>query len=187
MNVSTAWATALIWVVFVVYWSAAARNSAPTVSAESVKSRQVHVLLMYGALILALVRVPGLRERWLPESEWIVAAGFAIQVAGFALAVWARRHLGRNWSGEITAKAGHVLVRTGPYRRVRHPIYSAMLRMFLGTALVSGEVHALLGLIIMSVAYYRKIRLEEAHLRTTFGSEYETYQRESSALIPGLI
>lgn len=61
-----------------------------------------------------------------------------------------------------------------------------MLGMFLGTAVVSGELHGLLGLLMMSLAYLRKIGLEEKHLRSTFGIEYENYQRKSWALIPGL-
>jgi protein-S-isoprenylcysteine O-methyltransferase Ste14 len=186
MHLSPHAASALIWLLFIVYWSAAAKNSAPTVSAESVKSRQLHVLLMYGAIILALVRVPGLSQRWLPESDPLVIAGFVIQLGAFALAVWARRHLGSNWSANIAAKVDHSLIRSGPYQIVRHPIYSVMLGMFLGTALISGEVHALLGLIVMSMAYYRKIRLEEQALRATFGAEYEDYQQSSSALIPGV-
>jgi protein-S-isoprenylcysteine O-methyltransferase Ste14 len=116
-----------------------------------------------------------------------VAIGFALQLAGFALAAWARRHLGRNWSGAIAAKEGHVLVRTGPYRFVRHPIYSAMLLMFVGPALIGGAWHGLLGLSLISYAYWRKIRLEEAVLRQTFGEEYDAYVRQSSAVVPGLL
>lgn len=182
------WASAGLWVLFIAYWSAAAKNAAPTVSSESAASRQLHQLLMYGALLLALLPVPGLRLRWLPDATWaLVPAGLAVQVGSALLAVWARRHLGRNWSGAITAKVGHQLVRTGPYRLVRHPIYSGMLGMFLGAALVSGELHALVALFIISAAYWRKIRLEESNLRNIFGAEYEEYRRKSWALIPMLL
>lgn len=103
------------------------------------------------------------------------------------LAIRARQHLGRNWSGAITKKVDHQLIRTGPYKVLRHPIYSGMPGMFFGTAFVSGELHGLLGLLIISIAYLRKIRLEEQHLRGTFGIEYEDYQKKSWALIPGLL
>lgn len=142
---------------------------------------------MYGALALAFVRVPGLGRRWLPNAPWVVLIGLAVHISSALFAVWARRHLGRNWSGAITAKVDHELIRTGPYRLVRHPIYSAMLGMFLGTALVSGELHALLGVIIIAVAYWRKIRLEEQHLRGVFGAAYDEYRRKSWALIPGVL
>lgn len=182
------WASAALWLAFIIYWSAAARNSAATSSSESVTSRQIHQLLMYGALLIALVPWPGLRYRWLPPPRWVgIATGLAIQLASAMLAIWARKHLGRNWSGKITAKVDHQLVRSGPYRLVRHPIYSAMLGMFLGTAIVSGALHGLLGLLIISAAYIRKIRLEETYLRGTFGAEYDNYRRKSWAVIPGLL
>jgi protein-S-isoprenylcysteine O-methyltransferase Ste14 len=70
---------------------------------------------------------------------------------------------------------------------VRHPIYSAMLGMFAGTALVSGELHALLAFVIVAGAYWRKIVHEESDLAGAFGADYEAYQRDSWALIPGLL
>jgi protein-S-isoprenylcysteine O-methyltransferase Ste14 len=66
-------------------------------------------------------------------------------------------------------------------------MYTAMLGMFLGTALIWGQWHALLGLLVGVAAYWRKIRLEEPRLRERFGAAYDEYQRESWALIPGLI
>src|SRR6266545_7356252 len=178
------WVSGALWILFIGYWSAAANNAAPTKSAESTSSRQLHQLLMYGALALAFFRLPGLGQRWLPMAFYIVPLGLAIHVSSILLAVWARQHLGRNWSGAITAKVDHQLIRTGPYRIVRHPIYSAMLGMFLGTAIVSGELHGLLAVIIIAAAYWRKVRLEERHLRSVFGAEYDDYRQKSWALIP---
>src|SRR5262249_4838330 len=116
----------------------------------------------------------------------IASVGLALQSCAVILAVWARRHLGRNWSGAIAIKAAHQLVRTGPYRWGRHPIYTGMLGMFLGTALVSADLHALLALAIMVLAYRRKIRLEEQRLHEVFGADYDGYRRDSWSLIPGL-
>jgi protein-S-isoprenylcysteine O-methyltransferase Ste14 len=181
------WVSCGLWVGFIGYWNAAASNSAPTRSSESQGSRQLHQLLMYGALALAFVRVPGLGGRWLPTTYWLASIGLGIQVGSGFVAVWARHHLGRNWSGAITAKVDHQLVRTGPYRLVRHPIYSGMLGMFLGTAIVSGQLHGLLAVVIIAGAYWRKIRLEEHNLRNVFGAEYDEYRKRSRAIIPGLL
>lgn len=181
------WASGGLWLAFIIYWSAAAQNAAPTSNSESPRSRQIHQLLMYGALLIALLPVPGLRQRWLPLLLWFgVSVGLAIQLSSAWLAIWARKHLGQNWSGAITAKVDHQLIRTGPYRTIRHPIYTGMLGMFLGTAVVSGELHGLLGLIIISVAYWRKVRLEEQHLRGHFGRAYDDYRKKSWRLIPGI-
>lgn len=179
--------SAALWVAFIVYWSAAARTAAPTKTAESPQSRRLHTAMLNGAILLLFIPVPGLRLRFLPLLPLIVAAGMALQVAAILLAVWARRHLGRNWSGAITETVDHQLVRSGPYRLVRHPIYSAMLGMTVGTTVVSGELHALLALAVMTVAYARKVPLEERHLRTVFGPAYDEYRRGTWAVVPGLL
>jgi protein-S-isoprenylcysteine O-methyltransferase Ste14 len=179
--------SAALWVAFIIYWSAAARTAAPTKSAESRESRRLHTLMLNGAILLLFIPVPGLRGRVLPLLPLIVAAGLALQAGAILLAVWARRHLGRNWSGAITQTVDHQLVRSGPYRLVRHPIYTAMLGLVIGTALVSGELHALVAVAVIAVAYWRKILLEERHLRNVFGAEYDAYRRDTWAVVPGVL
>jgi protein-S-isoprenylcysteine O-methyltransferase Ste14 len=180
------WATLAGWLLFSIYWDVAAKNTAPAASSESRGSRILHVFLTNAALLLILVPVHGLRQRYLPASPIVPAAGLIVQAMSLLLAVWARRHLGRNWSGEITIKVDHKLVRSGPYRVVRHPIYTALLGMYAGSAAVSGELHALLGLALAAFAYVRKIRLEEAVLMESFGADYRDYSRTTRALAPGL-
>jgi protein-S-isoprenylcysteine O-methyltransferase Ste14 len=180
------WASGAGWVLFSIYWEIAGKKAAPAVRSESLGSRRLHVMLANAALILMFVPVVGLRARYLPASALVIAAGLAIEAMGLALAVWARRHLGRNWSGEIAIKVDHQLVRSGPYAWVRHPIYTALLAMYAGSAVVSGEMHALLGLAMAVFAYARKIRLEEANLRAAFGAEYREYCSATRALVPGL-
>lgn len=131
------WVSAALWIAFITYWSVAARGAAPTKSSESDASRRFHVRLLNASFLFLLLPIPGLRERFLPVAPMLVGVGFAIQIASGMLGVWARRVLGRNWSGAITVADGHELIRSGPYRLVRHPIYSAMLGMFVGTAVVS--------------------------------------------------
>ena len=78
------------------------------------------------------------------------------------------------------------MIRFGPYRFVRHPIYTGLLGLYFGTMVVSGEMHALLGMALAAVAYWRKIRIEEAHLSQLFGPAYEEYRSATWALVPGL-
>jgi protein-S-isoprenylcysteine O-methyltransferase Ste14 len=178
------WLSLGLWVLFSVYWSAAAKDSAPTKTSESMWSRQLHLILVNGALVLLVAPVPGLTQRFLPASDVLVAAGLIIQAAFILLAVSARRHLGSNWAGEVRIASEHQLVRSGPYRFIRHPIYTAELGMYCGTALVSGEVHAPLALVVVTLAYWRKIRLEERVLAQTFGADHEAYRRDTWALVP---
>jgi protein-S-isoprenylcysteine O-methyltransferase Ste14 len=179
--------SAALWLAFLIYWSIAARKSAPVASTESAKSRALHQLVLNLSLLLLFIPVPGLINRILPDTARGLAAGLALQVLAFGLAIWARRHLGRNWSAEVTIKRDHQLVRSGPYRFIRHPIYTAMLGMFAGTTLVSGQVHSLIALLLLTGAYWRKIRLEETALRETFGDTYLAYRRKTWALIPGVL
>ncbi|HEY2470620.1 MAG TPA: isoprenylcysteine carboxylmethyltransferase family protein [Terracidiphilus sp.] len=176
----------LPWIAFSLYWEIQAKNSAPAVSSESKASRSVHVVLTNLALLLVIVPLRSLNHRLLPDALMVKLMGLALECAGLALAIWARRVLGRNWSGEITIKEDHQLVRTGPYARVRHPIYSALLVMYAGTAVVSGQMHALIGLLVAIVAYMRKTRMEETNLVNAFGARYDQYREETWAIVPGL-
>lgn len=175
-----------VWLVFFIYWAVAATKAAPTKSAESSASRAVHTRLLYGSMLLLFAPVPGLRLRFLPLTNVVVGTGLAIQLLSLALALWARRHLGRNWGAALRVAVGQELVRSGPYRKVRHPIYTAMMGLYAGTALVSGELRALLAFVIVVAAYARKISLEERTLGEFFGPDYQTYRRDTWALLPGL-
>jgi len=178
-------AASIGWVVFGLYWDVAAKTAAAAKSAESRASRGLHVFLANVALLLELAPIRGL-GRFSPVSYRLMAAGLAVEAMGLILSIWARRHLGQNWSGEISIKVDHELIRSGPYRLLRHPIYTGLLAMYAGTALVTGEWLAAIGLAMAAFAYWRKIRLEEANLNAAFGDDYDAYRRETWALVPGL-
>src|SRR5262249_17077424 len=103
---------------------------------------------------------------------------------GLGFAVWARVHLGRFWSGTVTLKADHALIRTGPYALTRHPIYTGLLSAFTGTALGRDSVAGLLGLGLRVAALVVKLHQEERPLRGHCGPAYQQYQAEVPALLP---
>jgi protein-S-isoprenylcysteine O-methyltransferase Ste14 len=173
------------WSLFSIYWDAAAKGASAAKSSESRASRGLHVFLTNAALLLVISPIRGL-GRFLPASSLTMVAGLTVEAMGLFLAIWARRHLGRNWSGEITIKVEHQLIRSGPYGLLRHPIYTGLLAMYTGTTLVTGEWLAIIGLILAAFAYWRKTRLEEANLSVAFGAEYDAYRHETWALVPGL-
>lgn len=179
-------AAAGLFVLLSIYWEIAARHASDASRSESKVSRSFHVFLVNAAIVLEIVPIHGL-GRFVPVSLWIMSAGLALELFGLVLAIWARRHLGRNWSGEITIKVEHELIRSGPYRRLRHPIYTGLLAMYAGVLLVTGEWLALIGFVVVGLAYWRKIRLEEANLNVAFGGSYDAYRRESWALVPGIL
>jgi len=171
------WTSIAMWCVIEIYWDMAKKNIAPETDSESRRSRWLHLLLLSAAQFLIFLPIHGLRQRYLPASAIVAAAGLTVNAFGLVLAIWSRRCLGRYWSGKITIKVDHQLIRSGPYRLIRHPIYTALLGLYLGTAIVSGELHALIGWVLAVVAYLRKIRLEEANLAKAFGEEYRSYRR----------
>lgn len=146
----------------------------------------MHQRFLNAALRLLFVPIPGLRWPWLPEGPRRVPIGLGIEAAATLLDMWARIRLGRNWSSAVMIKTDHQLVRSGPYRMVRHPIYTAILSLAAGTAVVSGQGHAMLGVATFAFAYVRKLRLEEQHLGETSGAAWDDYRRRSWALIPGV-
>src|SRR5215472_17613679 len=83
---------------------------------------------------------------------------------GFGLAIWARRELGKNWSAIVSIREGHELIMSGPYRFIRHPIYSGILLAVAGTGLLVGEVRALLGILLIVAAIASKARKDELWL-----------------------
>ena len=186
------WVSAAVWALFSIYWEVAAKNAAREKESESSASRGLHLFMTNAALLLLFVPVPGLTRRYLPAPQVFVPIGLsipiglAIQGCALVLAIRAHRHLGRNWSGRITIKVDHELVKSGPYRFVRHPIYTALLAMYAGTALVPGEWHALMGFVLAAIAYWRKIHMEEANLAVAFGPAWDDYRRSTWSLLPGL-
>ena len=173
------------WILFSMYWEFAAKDASAAKSSEGKVSRGVHVFLANVALLLEIVPIRGL-GRFLPPTFLSLAVGLAVELLGLFLAIWARRALGRNWSGEISIKVEHELIRSGPYKRLRHPIYAGLLTMYVGAALATGTWLAIVGVAMAGFAYWRKIRLEEKNLDGAFGADYDAYHRESRALVPGL-
>lgn len=119
-----------------------------------------------------------------PAGAWALVA---LTFAAFAFCWWARLHLGPLWSGVAGRTAHHRIVDTGPYRFVRHPIYTGILTALLAMALLKGTVAAFLGLVIATVGFILKCRLEEGFLRAELGAEtYDSYRRRTSMLVPFL-
>jgi protein-S-isoprenylcysteine O-methyltransferase Ste14 len=177
-----------MWVGWIIYWLAAARDVKPTRWRESSAANARHgVPFLLCLLLLASPRwLPAaLTARLYPPGPALPIAGTALVAAGLALAVWARAHLGRNWSSKVVVKIDHSLVCDGPYRRVRHPIYSGMLLALFGTALAIGEWRGFLALAFAAAGVLFRVHAEEARMSETF-AEYAQYRRRTAALIPGI-
>jgi protein-S-isoprenylcysteine O-methyltransferase Ste14 len=131
-------------------------------------------------------RIPwaALSARFVPSAAWPYAVGAVLVVLGLGFATWARVYLGRNWSADVTLKQEHELVRSGPYRWVRNPIYTGILIALAGSALARGQWSGVLAVVIAFGSFWYKARLEERVMHDAFGAEYDAYRREVKALIP---
>jgi protein-S-isoprenylcysteine O-methyltransferase Ste14 len=178
---------ASLWIAWILYWWIASRSAKKDQRRESAASRASHIVpLMIAAWLLAqpAPRVAVLAARVLPATLWAYAAGVAMTAAGLLFSVWARVHLGGNWSATVTVKESHALVRTGPYRFVRHPIYTGLLVALIGAAVARGDVQGFVADAIAFAAFWRKLRIEERWMQETFGDAYARYRVEVAALIP---
>lgn len=176
-----------MWFGYCAYWWAMSSNVKATERHESVSSRVVRLVSICCAvalLWLPSVPLPFLNERFLPLGAWCFWSGAAVTAGGLLFSVWARRHLGKNWSQAVTVKEGHELITSGPYALVRHPIYTGLLLGFVGSAVARGEWRGLLAVALVLGVLWHKLRLEEKWMRQQFGEPYEAYARHVSALVP---
>ena len=121
-----------------------------------------------------------------PETPGVLWAGLTLTALGVGTSIWARLSLGANWSGVVTLKKGHELVRKGLYRWIRHPIYTGILIGVIGTAMVRGHMRGWLGFAIVWLSFYVKARREENFLRQEFGDGFEEHARQTGMFLPRL-
>ncbi|MDQ2801433.1 MAG: isoprenylcysteine carboxylmethyltransferase family protein [Pseudomonadota bacterium] len=176
-----------LWFGFWAYWLIAARGTKSVVRHEPVLSRILHI----APLVLALWLLAAPRQPWawlnrevVPWTPAQFRLGTLMLALGLGFAVMARRQLGGNWSGTVTLKRDHELIRSGPYRWTRHPIYTGLLLAFAGSAVARGEWRGVVAVALVAVAFARKLRVEERFMAAQFPGAYERYRAEVPALVP---
>ncbi|HEX5538619.1 MAG TPA: isoprenylcysteine carboxylmethyltransferase family protein [Methylophilaceae bacterium] len=178
----------LLWLLWGVYWLLAARNTKRSVRRESPSATLGHLApLALAALILLLPGYPGISRMLIARTPASVDIGLALTVSGLLLTLWARRQLGRNWSALVAIKHGHELVVSGPYRYVRHPIYSGLILAFAGSCIAQGELRSLIAFVIVLAVFSWKLRREERWLTQAFGRQYQAYRQQVKALVPYVV
>jgi len=175
------------WLVFWAYWLVMA------FTAKSGQSRWTQfAAVRVGAIlvVLFLIRLRVLKTHGAaaaPTSNpWLLGTGLAVFVLGLALAVWARVYLGRNWGMPMSQKADPELVTTGPYARVRHPIYSGIILAMAGTA-IAVSPYWLIAVVILGAYFIFSAVMEERTMAKTFPTAYPPYKRTTKMLIPYLL
>ncbi len=176
------------WIVLVVYWAAAAVRTRRAEKTESAGSRYSLMALLstgYGLIFLnEKISIGVLHQPIVTPNAPSAITGVVLTWLGIGLALWARWHLAENWSARITIKQGHELIQTGPYARLRHPIYSGLDLATIGTVLVINRWGGVVGTAVVIVAYWIKARKEEAMLSARFGEAFQEHCRRTGFLFP---
>jgi protein-S-isoprenylcysteine O-methyltransferase Ste14 len=177
------------WIIFCLVWLFAWGWSKPT----SVRKSSTRRILYLATLLVGVLLIwnGGSLFNYSPFNILIfnsnlktllIADVFAI--VGVIVAVWARFTLGSNWSGSVQIKKDHQLITTGPYRFVRHPIYSGVLSLALAQVLSIANVASVMALIILTISFYIKLKLEEEYMLSQFPNEYPAYMKRTRRIIP---
>ena len=177
----------LLWTLLMLVWLALWFGMKRARKRETRRERLEHVvpvLLAFWLLFEKQWKVPG--ARLFPETPVSLWVGVLVTALGVGISIWARVSLGANWSGTVTLKKDHELIRKGLYRWIRHPIYTGMLVGFAGTEFVKGYAPGVLGFALLWLGFYIKARREENFLRQEFGEGFEEHARQTGMFLPRL-
>jgi protein-S-isoprenylcysteine O-methyltransferase Ste14 len=178
-----------LWVVLAGVWLVMAFAIKRAKRRESIAERLQYTALLLGGFWLLFGQteyIEWLHFRLLPNVPAVWWSGLILAVIGIGLAIWARFSLGSNWSGTVTLKENHELIRAGLYSRIRHPIYTGILLGAIGSGMIDGEVRDLLGFLILVFSFFIKAKREESFLFQEFGTNFTEHQRHTGMFLPKL-
>ena len=176
---------AVVWAAFWIYWLASGVNakSANRSGRGAYLGTRVVVILA----VFLLLRLHVFRGRALPDTPWLLALGFLLFLGGLGLAVWARVYIGRNWGTPMSQKDNPELVTTGPYHKIRHPIYTGIIVAMIGTALATTALLWLPVAVILGGYFIFSATREERYMASQFPATYPAYKRSTKMLIPYIL
>jgi protein-S-isoprenylcysteine O-methyltransferase Ste14 len=175
------------WIIFLVVWLLAAIFTKRTVYRESRAQRLRYTIpILIGCYLLFRgYHLPyPFNARIIPHTSPVLVAAAILGVSGLAFCFWARAVLGGNWSGTVTLKENHELIVRGPYRLVRHPIYTGLLAMVVATVMQQGYIAGAIGLILVFVSFWIKLTEEEELMRKQFSDQYLAYEERVKRIVP---
>lgn len=187
MNNFTGHFIILCWAIFLIYWFVTVFTVKRTVEGGGFRSWGWRFPI-FVALLLVILISRGMFSQYAEAILWkrTLAVGIAadlITLIGLIITLWARTILGGNWRYEVVLKENHKLIERGPYAYVRHPIYSGILLMAFGAAIISGHLGNFVVLVIFFLGLWFKARQEERLLTKYFPETYRRYKERVKAFI----
>jgi protein-S-isoprenylcysteine O-methyltransferase Ste14 len=134
------------------------------------------VLYAINPLWMGLLRIP--------FPVWLRWVGFALGLASLGFWAWTQVALGKEWSPQLQLRAGHHLVTTGPYTRIRHPLYTAMFGYGTSVALVTANWVFVALAVAVVAGLFARVPKEEQMMVKEFGEEYEAYMQRAGRFFP---
>lgn len=182
----------ICWVIILIYWILS-RNKTKKVADQEGRIKQFLYYIL--PLIVAILLLgPGewfghslIRENFVEHSNFVGFVGLLFCSSGTFLACWARNKLGENWSLSIQKKENHELIQSGIYGIIRHPIYTGLLMLFVGNAIIVGDYRGIIAVLIVFTSFWFKLLQEEKMLLSIFGRQFIEYQKKTKALIPYIL
>jgi len=175
------------WLLLLVVWTVLWFGMKKAKKLERWGERAQHgvlVILGFWLLFGTLAHWGWLNIRLVPDVPAMWVSGLVLTAIGVGISIWARLSLGSNWSGMVTLKKDHELVRTGLYRWIRHPIYTGILLGMVGSAMIRGHLRGWMGILVVLAAFYFKARREERFLREEFGAGFEEHSKRTGMFLP---
>jgi protein-S-isoprenylcysteine O-methyltransferase Ste14 len=175
------WTIYAIWLIVIVYLTVAGKGVKPETKG--------HLLQSFGLMLAIIVAflLPFLPIfyflNFAPVNLLLSIIGVVLCAAGMVCLVWARQHLGRNWSQTVSVKKEPELVTSGPYRYVRHPMYAGGFLAAFGSAIVCGGGWIFL-LLILGAIFLWRVGAEDKLMAQQFPGEYPDYKKRTKAFIP---
>lgn len=177
----------LAWAMLGTYWATSSRSSSSSGEFRFYRLLRLLVLAMtFSLLFWRQTAIGFLGARFIPSTPPMTIVAFTIVLLGMAIALWSRIHLGKFWSDKVVLQSEHQLICSGPYARMRHPIYSGVLLGVLGTAFMLGEWRGLIAFLLLLINYAIKARKEERLLAAQFGPGFAQHLSRTGFLLPRL-
>ncbi|MGA2051724.1 MAG: isoprenylcysteine carboxylmethyltransferase family protein [Opitutales bacterium] len=174
-----------LWIFWGLYWLVSSSGTKRTLHRARSRGRFLALLVFIALLALGHNgRLPWLFVPLYHPSDSLEILGLILCASGIAFAIWARNILGTNWSAQPTLKENHELITTGPYRYVRHPIYTGLLLAILGTVIASGRTFDFIILAYLLIDTHFKAKTEESLMLRQFPDAYPAYRNQTKAIIP---
>ena len=173
------------WLVFVLTWNVFDRPATTVATLPARRERLHSLVISLGLVLLVLAPATLVKGRMWVNPPLLDGTMLLVMAAGIAWCWWARRHLGRLWSAAVMRQEAHRVVDTGPYRFVRHPIYTGFIVMYVGMAIISTSVLAFVAVPLIALGLWLKARVEEQFLIEELGPvAYEAYKARTPMLAP---